>query len=290
MTGIITPSNGLRFGRSPYAGTRSGQARLHDPDALANALYPSSHGDTLFRVINFDDIAAAGGLAAVMGGFVEAKDAGATSWAYAAIEGGALRGVTGNTINDGISLRGPIIFKGDLNAGFQVKFKADDVAPISVEMGFLNAAPTDATTTAVSDIDTPAFQTAPAEAAMIHIDTLETLNTFALVTKSATYTTNYKKTFFTPHEDQASTTGVGLTAASWMTARMQLEGDAVRGMLFGPTGKLLAESIIAPAAAGTLTGGIEGGTLLAPWFSVVTLSAESKTLDIGKIMWWQDEF
>lgn len=274
----ISPADGASFGISKNSSFKKALSRLHDPSALANLFYANQFGSTVFELDDFNQITFTG-----QQEWTETKDVGGTSFAINAQQNGVIRGSTGATATDGISLIGPVIYKGDKNAGLQIRFKIDVVTAYRFEVGWINDV-TDKTTPAVSDIDTPAFGAGLTEGAVVHIDTAQTLTTMALVLDSATYTTASKKSLFTRATN--GTTGVAPAAAAYITIRVQLEGDTVHAMVWDTNNNLVSQVVSAPTTA--ILGGIEGGTLLAPWVAIATTNTTAKLLDIDYIARWQD--
>lgn len=277
----VSPADGASFGISKNSSFKKALSRLHDPSALANLFYHRQFGSVNFKIDDFDEVTFNGDPWTVT------KDTNAVTWAINVQENGVLRGSTGTTDTDGLSLLGPAIYKGDRNCGMQIRFKIDVVTNYEFEVGWINDV-TDKTQPSVTDIDTPAFGAGLTEGAVVHIDTTQTLTTMALVMDSATYTTASKKNLFTRAIN--GTTGVAPAAATFMTIRVQLEGDTVHAMVWvdTSTAKNVLVSQVVSAPTTSILGGIEGGTLVAPWVAIATRNTTAKLLDIDYIARWQD--
>lgn len=277
----IAPSDGADYGLNPHSGRRTSLSKIYRPNVIGNILSPLMYADVVSEFYDFNEVTFNGDP------FTVTKDAGATTWAIAAGAGGMIRGVTGATSGDGLSLLGSPNWYGDRRAGMEVRAKSDVATTLTMEGGFINAV-TDMTTPAVTDIDSVTFGAGLTEGAVITIDVGETLTTFALATKSGTYTTAFKKVFYGPAIN--GTTGVGVTAGEWVTLRVQLDGDNVHGFIYNNAGLLVSEAHIPAAGTAALTGGIEGGTALKPWFAAATQTTASKNIDVDYIRVWQDRF
>ena len=176
-----------------------------------------------------------------------------------------IQGDTGTTDDGAISIVGPVMYKGDLNCGMQIKVRIDDPTEYCLELGFIDAVP-GSNAPGVSDVDTPAATFT--DGAVFHIDTDEDLDTFAAVTDG------------TGLAIQATTLAgslTNLTAATWATFRVQLLGN---NAYYWANGQLVASHVAA----------IEGGTAVAPWLYCATREANvARFPEIGRWMIWQEQ-
>lgn len=188
--------------------------------------------------------------------------------------GGAITGATGTNgteSNRCVNLYNDPIWSGDKNAGVEFRFKIGAaVTDIEFACGFIDTHAT--ITTAVplfGDVDTPTLATGIGDAALVGMDTAQTLTTLALVTLGST-----------PYS--AAKTNIGTiapTAATYFTIRIQLIGDTVIAQVDDAT----ANNTVVTKASG-----IEGGVLVRPIFTISGPTATTKTFDIDYIRCWQD--
>lgn len=187
---------------------------------------------------------------------------------------GVIRGSSGTTDNGSVSLIGPIIYRGDNNAGMWVRFKVDDVTSLNFEVGFIDAVP-GSNGSGVSDVDTPAVTMA--DGALLQMDTDQTLKTLAFVTVGSTANQTVKSTTLT-----GTTTP---TNATFMDVTVQLIGnDAFCVVNEGGAARVAHANGTGDNSAGH----VEGGVSLAPWVYVRTRNTTTKNFDIDAIATWSD--
>jgi hypothetical protein len=191
--------------------------------------------------------------------------AGAANFATQVLANGVVRGATGTTDNGSISLVGPIIYSGANNAGMEVRLKVDVVTGYNLEVGFIDAVP-GSNASGVSDVDTPTA--AFADGAVLQIDTDQTLQTLAFVTKGAAVTIQ-ATTLTTPI--------TVLTAATYVTVRIQTVGQKVY---------LWVNGTLVPHAV--TVNHITAATLLAPWIYARTRDTTAKLVDLDYVDLWAD--
>ena len=186
---------------------------------------------------------------------------------------GVVSASTGTDDNNATSLVGPIIYKGDQNAGMTVRLKTDIVTGLNLEVGFIDAVP-GSSASGTTDVDTPTA--AFADGAVLQIDTDQTIATMAFVTKGSTSNQTIKATtlgtFTTP------------TNAAFWTVTVQLIGnDAICIVNNG------VDSVMHTNGTGNNSAGhVEGGIALAPWVYVRTRNTTAKVTDLDYIGVWTD--
>ena len=225
---------------------------------LARLSYP----DQYFKVHEFDEDT-------INADYWALANSGGTSAADFAVmattvQCGTIQGDTGTTDNGSISLVGPLIFKGDQNAGMHVRLKVDAVTGYNLEVGFIDAVP-GSNGSGVSDVDTPAATAT--DAALLQIDTDQTLATLAFVTAGTSFTTT-STTLTTPI--------TVLSAATYADVRIQLVAN---------TAYCWVNGVLAASHTGSK---IEGGTAVAPWIYARTRNTTAKFVDVDYIALWQD--
>ena len=251
--------------------------KLLDPEALRAFLYPFANRDVMFQHHDFTETTFNGDP------WTKTVDAG-PDFAIAANPGGTLRFTTQTDDNEGGSLITPAIFKGDLNAGAEIRMKGSSWANIAAEFGFIDDV-TDKTTPAVTDIDTVTFGAGLAEGAVISMDTDQTLQTLALCTDSATYTTQTKALLYNNANPVAALVP---TADVYFTWRVQLHQDVVWAFVFNDKQEFVYSTKLVPSGT---TGGIQGGTAVRLWVAFANkVGSASRTYDIDYIGFWQDRF
>lgn len=251
--------------------------KLLNHDAMRAFLYPLANREVMFQMHDFTEVTFNGDP------WTKTVDTG-PDFAIAANPNGTVRFTTGTDDNEGGSLTSPAIFKGDLNAGAEVRLKGSSWADIAAEFGFIDDV-TDKTTPSVTDVDTPAFGAGLAEGAVVHMDTDQTLKTMALVTDSATYTTATKALLYNNANPVAA---FAPTADVYFTLRVQLHRDIVWAFLFDDTQDFVYATKIVPSGT---TGGIEGGTALKLYLAFANkVGSASRTYDVDYISFWQDRF
>ena len=195
------------------------------------------------------------------------RDTTATSFALPSTKllGGAISGNTGATDNGAISMRGPLIYKGDNYCGMHVHWKSDVVTNLQFEIGFIDAV-TDATLPVITDVDPPASGNGGADIAVVHMDTDQTLTTMALVADGSTSGMACTK---------SNIATLAPTAATYQCIRMQLYANHVQVIIDNQRNywKALRENV-------------EGGTLVMPWLFWRCRSAAAKAIDIDFVDVW----
>ena len=202
-------------------------------------------------------------------------DATATTFATSVGVGGRIAGATGTTGEGFHSIKGPLDYFGDNNCGVEIRWQQDVVTNDLVEMGFVDAL-TDDTLSAIGDIDTPTIGNGAVNVAVIAKDYSQTLKTLAFVTDGDTANFNTTKTDLGTRD---------LTAATYITGRVGIAGNAAYCGLYGANGELLEF-----ASHGTSTAtSTEGGTAAQPWFIIGTkvVSSDIATI-IDSIAVWED--
>lgn len=253
--------------------------KLLDQDAMRAFLYPYANRDVVFQHIDFTEVTFNGDP------WTKTVDTG-PDFAIAANPGGTLRFTTQTDDNEGGSLISAAIFKGDLNCGAEVRVKGSSWADIAFEFGFIDDV-TDKTTPAVTDIDTPTFGAGLAEAAVISMDTDQTLKTMALCSKSATFTTAKKELVYNNANPVAAFTP---TADVYNTFRIQIHQNIIHCFVFNDKQEFISHTKIVPTTASTGSG-IEGGTAVKLWLAIANkVGSASRTYDIDYISFWQDRF
>lgn len=191
--------------------------------------------------------------------------------AASAQAGGVLTGTTATDDNEAISIYGHPIWSGDLNCGMLVTAKFDDVENFFFETGFTDPL-TDYTLPAINDIDTPTITNGGSTVATLTMDTDQTLVTATFITDGdATYAT----------AATAPSTAWSPTADTYFTAIIQLIGNtAVCAVLDANYNKVFQVSKI----------GVEGGTLVQPWFIVGNRAASEATVPtLRRLAVWGDK-
>lgn len=211
--------------------------------------------------------------------WTQTKDAGAADFSVPStgiVNGAITNGAgTGAGSGDGQSLLGKAVWRGDNNCFMLIRLKSDVVTTLTLEAGFLDDV-TNKTTPAVSDIDTPTIGAGNAELAVLHLDTAETLATMGLVTQGSGGLTAAKTTLST----LGGATTFLPTADTFFSLLVALNGNHVHTGIFNAAGNLVARAV--------KISGIEGGTLVAPWFAVATLTTASKVITIDDVLLMQD--
>lgn len=197
-------------------------------------------------------------------------DAGATAFAAGALEGGTIRAATAATDNNQVQIRyARTIFDAARNPGAEIKWKVDVVNAneLEVEFGFSDPL-TDDTLSAVTDVDTPASGNGATDLVVIHMDGDQTLKTYALVsdgTTDAAAKTNFG-------------TGIVPVAAAYATMMVQV---------YANKGYAVIDHNIADNSAAVDTGP-DTGVLMRPHFTLATLAAADKTVDVDYFRLWTE--
>lgn len=227
---------------------------------LANYLKPFASESAYYRKWDFD------GDTVIDDFWTLDADTTATGFAIPAAQelAGVISASSGATAEGAVSMRGPRIFKGDKRAAMHVHFKLDDVVDIQFEMGFVDTL-TDWTLPAITDVDTPAAGNGVGDAALVHLDTDQTLKTMALVGDSSATAVCTKTDIGT----------VAPTANTVMCVRVFLDVNDIAVFVDNER-----------AHYKVLSDGVEGGTLLRPWVYFRTREADAiaPTIDLIELM------
>jgi len=203
---------------------------------------------------------------------------GATAWAVPATPGfgGTITAATGTDATAGnrvVNLYGPPIYRGDNGAGMEVRLQVSANTSIEFSLGFIDTHTTITTPVVlVPDVDTPTFAAGMGDAALIHLDTAETLATAALVCLGSGALNAGSK----------DALGTYLpTAATYLRAKVQIGGDGnqVTGTIQEGDG---------PETVASRASGIEGGTLIRPIVVISGVTATSRTVTIDYARAWCD--
>lgn len=204
---------------------------------------------------------------------------GATAFAVPATPGlgGTIAGSTGTDATAGnrvVNLYGPPIYKGDASAGMAFRVQVSSAANVEFSIGFIDAHTTITTPVVlVGDVDGPSgFAAGLGDAALIHLDTAETLNTLTLVTLGSGALNAGAK----------DAIGTYLpTAATYFNGRVQLGGD-------GNTVTAAISEGDGPETVVSRPSAMEGGTLVRPFILISGPTATSKTVTFDLIRVWMD--
>ena len=187
--------------------------------------------------------------------------------------GGVCQGVTGAIAEDTAAVFTALTWAGDNRCGMEVRLKPDDIDNQSWELGFNNSI-SDAKEPIIDDIDSPSYDDGD-DLALVGQQTGATLTTMAFVTDGSTSNMNATKT------DLGTRT---MTNATYMTVRVQLDGNTSFAYLFDENGGLTEEAV-----HGALIGSqIEGGTLLQSRLLWEANTTSAVTIDIDYWDIWQD--
>lgn len=238
-------------------------------------LYPLAHGSVVYLFDDFWQDTFATDPWTTNGG------TGATAFAIPAtpIVGGAAQGATGTNAtasNRRVNLYGAPVWSGDKNCGIEVRFRSSRVSDLIFEIGFIDTM-TSITTAApaVTDVDTPSFAAGLGDAAVVVMDTGQTLTTMALACIGS------------GSLNAGSATAIGTLAPAintWMKVRVQLYAN--EGSSSGNNAVAWIDDSYGNHV--TKTAGIEGGTLVRPWVFIGGGSTTTCTVDLDYIRVWQD--
>jgi hypothetical protein len=180
---------------------------------------------------------------------------GATAFAGSAtqVPGGtidATTGTNGTPSNQDVNMYGPLLYAGDNNVLLIVRMKFDAITILQFEVGWIDTITTITTPVpAFPDLDTPTTATGLGDAAVLKMDTPQTLKTVALVCLGSgglnAGSTAAMPTAFTP------------TAATYHEYRIGIVGNNVYASI--------DRQVIYTQSK---TDGIEGGTTIRPWIYV----------------------
>ena len=198
------------------------------------------------------------------------NDSGATAWiplVAGSSKGTLLRGITGSTDNEYLSIYSSPLFLGDKDCGMEIGFYCSAVTDLTFEMGFTDVM-TSKVLPVISDIDTLANSNGAGDYAIVHMDTDQTLTTMAFASEGSGSIAAVQKT-------EIST--LAPTADTLMTVRIQLMGNDAVCIVNDSQDYTVS---LVPA--------IEGGTQLFAYALFGTRSTASKTIDIDWFEIWGD--
>lgn len=195
-------------------------------------------------------------------------DAGSTAFAAAAIENGAVRGVTEAASGDYVLIKfNDVTFNSARYPGCEIREKRDVIITQKWEFGFSDPL-TDDTLPALNDIDTPSITNGATDVAVIGQDTAQTLTTMALVadgTTGATAKTNLD-------------TSLAPVVNVYSRKLVQLLGGNLAKAVFNDQHSL----------AVVTTQGPDVDVLVRPHFILGTLAATAITVDIDYFRIWAE--
>jgi hypothetical protein len=236
---------------------------------MANFLLPIATRDVYCQKDDFDQ-------GTINGDFwTGSAGTGATAMGIPAtpIVGGAARGVTGTNAtasNRQSNLYGISVLQGNKNCWIEFGFKISAVTGLHFEVGLLDTITT-ATggAPAVTSVDTPSFGTGVGDAAIVAMDTGNTLTTMALLTLGST-----------PYAAAKNAIGTMIpTANTLMRVKIGIQSDTVYAGVNDGAGTALEVVKLL---------GIAGATLLKPWICVTGVNATSKNFDLDYVIFQQD--
>lgn len=267
--------NGSDYGRLAAGLIAHPMAMGHilDPQTLRAMLFPNAWHGNRFLFDDFEGDTLNTFLWAVDG------DTGTTSLVIPAagstIAASIIRGDTSTDDNEGISIYGHATWSGDKNAGMAVRWKSSVIALTYQELGFTDPL-SDYTLPAINDIDTPSITNGAVTVAVQARDASQTLTSMALICDGdATYaTTKTNHGTFTPSVD------------NWYTSIVQLKGDTAFSYIYD-TNTASAPSLVSGGFVSKVAG-VEGGTLVQPWFFFGNKTSNSAVVDLDFIAVWGD--
>lgn len=225
--------------------------------------------------VMLDNIPGINNFPVAMDAYWTPANSGGTSAAnFASVVGagpGYIQGDTGTDDNGSISLIGPIIYQGDLNVGCLFDIQIDAVTDYNLELGLIDAVP-GSNAPGVTDVDTPNI--AASDAAILTIDTDQTIATLAFATDGST----------SNMDDKATTIAQPITNFSAATRHR------VVIQTFGNFVYCAIDGVVAAVHDATVDadGCIEGGTLLAPWIYCRTRTTTARFPRLYHFAIWQD--
>ncbi len=271
-------ATGDSYGRRKSISSFKHMSRMGPMESeLARFLYPMANRDVIYV---FDDFIG-GGMQEQAADWNEAiwvvgNSANGTVFGPPSTQviSGICEGTTGAIDQDTIAMATALVWKGDHRCGMEVMLQVDDIDSQSWELGF-NDSLSDVKEPIINDIDTPSYHNGGADVALVGQQTPATLKTMAYVTDGSTTNMNATKT------DLGTRV---MTNATYMTIRVQLDGDYSDCYVFDENGAL-KESARHGDAIGAR---IEGDTLLQSrlLWEANTTSAIVVDLDYWAI--WQD--
>lgn len=266
---VSTTTMGLRDGLGSYRHLdRLGHGPLSPLQHFLARFAPADvyyrHDDFDMKTLNVTDFWTANG------------GTGATAFATPGTlaDGGTAEGATGTNgteANRAANLYGPRVFSGDKNCGMDIRLKISAITSIEFGVGFIDTHDTITTPLILSpDVDTPSFASGMGDAALVYIDTAETLATLAMITLgSGALNTGAKDAIGT----------VTPTAATYLRIVIQCATNTVTAWVKEGNG---------PRTMVSRTSAMEGGTLVRPMITISGVSATSRTYTIDYWDLWQE--
>lgn len=256
------------YGRDPNRASLLDLARVFGSSGgeLAKFAYPLAWKDFIFSGDDFIRSTLDTNV------FTTAVSAGGGPTAFAIpatrIVGGAIRGITGTTDNDAISIRvNAATLTGNRGGGMAIRFRSDAVTGFSFEIGLTDTL-TDFALPGVTDIDTPSVGNGSGNLAAVHMDTDQTLTTMSFVSYDGT----------TAAKDDLGT--LAPSASTWMWVVVQMMGTSAICMIDG------AQE--GADGFGIRSEGISQTTLMMPYALFRTRNTTTKNVDIDAMFWWQE--
>lgn len=181
------------------------------------------------------------------------------------VAGGVITGVTGATSGNAETIYGNPWLSGDNNCWVEMRLQTDVITTLMLEVGLFDSA-SSLIVPLVNDIDTPSLLGGTSDAAVLCIDTSQTLTTMALVTDGSTTNMNTTATTVSP--------AFTPTAAVYHNYLVGIAGDIPFAMIDG---------IRLTQGTGVLAQRVEGGALLRFWHATRTRTTAAKTTQIDYI-------
>lgn len=183
--------------------------------------------------------------------------------------GGVITSALGTTADQSTHILSEAVLSGDKNAGIEFRLKVSTVAEVQIECGLVDAL-TSADTVVVTNVDTPTVGNGADDVAVFHKDPDATSTTLNLVA-------GHQST-----GDTKSDSSLSMSNDTYVTLRIQLNGDDVFGWIFDENGVSRTTNPL------SLLSGIEGGTALLPWLLFETTDTTAKTATVDYIAYWAD--
>ena len=193
---------------------------------------------------------------------------GPTAFAYSAVRGGVLQGITGATDNDAVAITLAQTFLDPAdNPIMLIQWRSNAVTGFSFEIGFSDPK-TDEALPGVTDVDGPTTGNGVTDILCVHMDTDQTLTSAALVGDGTTGAA----TSLSDPEGAGST--YTPTASAWQTFIIGVRPNLGYSHVWDGAG-----------FAGTFSvgNGPDSGVLVRPYALFRTRNTVSKTIDIRKI-------
>ena len=196
-----------------------------------------------------------------------AAGGGPTAFAYSAVRGGVIQGLTGATDNDALSIYLTQTFLDPADNPFLfIQWRSNAVTGFSFEIGFSDPK-TDEALPGVTDVDTPAVGNGVTDIACLHMDTDQTLTSVALVGDG---TTGSAASLSDP--EGAGTTYTP-TASAWQTFIIGVRANIAFAYVWDGAGF---------AGRFSVGNGPDSAVLVRPYALFRTRNTVSKTIDIRK--------